>query len=257
MKKVLLAFITISFSATQLYAQCSPDLSMTSPGISPDSTTGLAHAVVAQSYSDTLQFRIPTDTTIVYLSTPLFFTINYIRVDSIIGLPPGFTWSSSECGACAAHTFNGGTNGCVLIYSTTNPSVTGTYPLKFKLTDNGTNAIIGTVSLPDSNMDYRIVVDPAAGIQVYNAATFDLFQNYPNPFNGQTEISFTVPTTAKTDFRVYDMLGRELIQRNIDAVQGVNHVTLSSKYFKPGIYFYKLNYKNKSLTRKMIVTSKP
>src|ERR1041385_3863055 len=98
MKKVLLAFIAISFSAAQLYAQCNPDLTMTNPGVAPDSATGLAHAVVGQAYSDTLQFRVPTDTTIVYLSTPLFFTINYIRVDSVLGLPPGFTWSSSECG---------------------------------------------------------------------------------------------------------------------------------------------------------------
>ena len=257
MKKTILTVIVLLLtSATRLHAQCNPDLSLTSPGIVPDSATGLDHATVGQAYSDTLQFRVPTDTTIVYMSTPLFFTINWIRVDTIIGLPPGFTWSTTECGSCALHSFNGGTNGCLRISGPALPA-TGTYPLKIMLTDNGTNIIIGTISLPDSNQDYSIVVDPNAGIQVLNQTTFDVLQNYPNPFSGQTEITFTVPTAGKADFRVYDMLGREIILRSIDAVSGTNKITLSSKNFRPGIYFYKLNYKNKSITRKMIVSSKP
>jgi hypothetical protein len=257
MKKALLAVIALlSFSAAEISAQCIPDLTMTSPGVVPDSATGLASAMVSQPYHDTLQFRTPTDTTVIYLGNPLFFTINYIRIDSVVGLPPGFSWSTSECGPCAPHTFNGGTNGCLLIYSISNPSATGTYPLKIKLTANGTNAIIGTISLPDSNMDYRIDILPL-GVATINANVFEVFQNSPNPFSAQTEISFTAPSSAKADFRVYDMLGRELIHRNIDAVSGMNKITLSSRYLKPGIYFYKLNFKNKSVTRKMIVTARP
>jgi hypothetical protein len=257
MKKTLLAIIVLSFfSVLQLRAQCNPDLTLTTPGIVPDSATGLAHAVVSQPYTDTLQFRVPPDTTFIYLGSPLTFTINWIRIDSVVGLPPGFTWTTTQCASCAAHTFNGNTNGCVLIQGTA-PATTGVYPLQFWLTANGTHIIIGTISLPDTNYDYRIVVDPQAGIQTYNTNVFDLLQNYPNPFNTQTEIAFTTPTAGKVDFRVYDLLGREMIVRSIDAVSGLNKITLSSKYFKQGIYFYKLNYKNKSLTRKMIVTAKP
>jgi Secretion system C-terminal sorting domain len=257
MKKALLAVIALFlFSAVRLSAQCNPDLTMTNPGIAPDSATGLAHAVVNQFYSDTLQFRVPPDTTVIYLGNPVTFTINWIRLDDVIGLPPGFTWSTTECASCSTHTFNGNTNGCVLIQGTA-PATTGTYPLQFALTANGTHIIIGTVTLPDTNTDYRIVVDPQAGIPTYNPNVFDLLQNYPNPFNGQTEIAFTTPTASKVDFRVYDLLGREIIVRNVEAVSGLNKITLSSRYFKPGIYFYKLNYKNKSLTRKMIVTAKP
>jgi hypothetical protein len=257
MKKALLAVIALSFLSTvELSAQCIPDLTMTSPGIAPDSATGLAHAVVNQPYSDTLQFRVPPDTTVIYLGNPVTFTINWIRLDDVIGLPPGFTWSTTECGPCALHTFNGNTNGCVLIQGTA-PATTGTYPLQFALTANGSHIIIGTVTLPDTNTDYSIVVDPQAGIQAYNVNVFDLLQNTPNPFNAETQIAFTTPTAGKVDFRVYDLLGREMITRNIDAVSGLNKITLSSRYFKPGIYFYKINYKNKSLTRKMIVTAKP
>lgn len=257
MKKALLAIIAVLFSAAlQVNAQCVPDLSMTNPGIVPDSATGLAHATVSLPYSDTLQFRVPTDTTVIYMSQPVTFTVNWIRVDSVLGLPPGFTWTTTECGSCALHSFNGGTNGCVLIQGTA-PATTGTYPLKFHLTANGTHIIIGTISLPDSNEDYSIVVDPQAGIPVITSNAFELSQNYPNPFNTHTEITFTAPSTSKADFRVYDLLGREIIHRTIDAVTGLNRITLSAKYFKPGIYFYKLNFKNKSLTRKMIVTAKP
>jgi hypothetical protein len=274
MKKALLAVSALLFSAAlQVNAQCQPDLSMTSPGINPDSTTGLAHAVVSQFYSDTLQFRVPPDTTVIYQSIPVTFTINWIRVDSVIGLPPGFTWSTTECVGCSLHTFNGNTNGCLMIQGTA-PATTGNYPLLFLLMANGTHPIIGTISLPDTNSDYRIVVDPQAGIPTITSNTFEVFQNYPNPFNTQTEIAFNTPTSGKADFRVYDMLGREIIHRSIDAVAGTNKImiqrsdvasgsnssnkiTVSSKSFNAGIYFYKLSFKNKSLTRKMIVTAKP
>jgi hypothetical protein len=251
MKKALLAVIALLFFSTlELSAQCNPDLTLTTPGIVPDSATGLADGMIGQAYSDTLQFRVPTDTTI----ASILITINWIRVDTILGLPPGFNWSSSECGACLPHHFNGGTNGCLLIYGPP-LAVTGTWPLKVMLTGNGTSPF-GTITLPDSNEDYSIQILPL-GIATVNSAKFDVLQNYPNPFNLQTEIAFTAPTAGRVDFRVYDLLGREMIVRNIEAVNGLNKITLSSRYFKPGIYFYKLNYKNKSLTRKMIVTAKP
>ena len=257
MKKVLLAVSAILFTAAiEVNAQCNPDLSLTTPGIVPDSATGLAHATVGQFYSDTLQFRVPTDTTFIYMSQQVTFNINWIRVDSVLGLPPGFTWSTTECGSCNLHSFNGGTNGCVLI-SGTAPLTTGTYPLKFKLTANGTHIIIGTISLPDSNEDYSIIVDPQAGIPSVTPNSFEVFQNSPNPFSTQTEIAFTAPSGGKADFRVFDLLGREIITRTIEAVPGMNKITLSGRSLKAGIYFYKLDFKNKSLTKKMIVAARP
>src|SRR5687767_4713605 len=215
MKKALLAVIALLFlSSLELRAQCIPDLTMTSPGIVPDSATGLADGMVGQAYSDTLQFRVPTDTTI----ASIFITVNWIRVDTILGLPPGFNWSSTECGACQPHHFNGGTNGCILIYGPP-LAVTGIWPLKVMLTGNGTSAF-GTITLPDSNEDYSIEILPL-GIATVNSSTFDVLQNYPNPFNTQTEITFTAPSGGKTDFSVYDMLGREIIARSIEAVPGV------------------------------------
>ena len=246
MKKALLAVIALSFFSTlELSAQCIPDASITVPGIYPDSATNLDTAMVSQFYSDTLQFKV-------YTTVPPL-VVDSIRVMSIAGLPSGFNASSTP----ASMLFLGGSNGCILIQGTT-PGPAATYPLTVNLRFYVHIPVPFTAFVIDTIADdYRIVVEPFSGIQTYNANTFDLLQNYPNPFNTQTEIAFTAPTVGKVDFRVYDLLGREMIVRSIEAVPGLNKITLSSRYFKPGIYFYKLNYKNKSLTRKMIVSAKP
>lgn len=242
-KTILLAAALFTFGALKVNAQCSPDLSIVTPGIFPDSATNLDTGTVSLFYSDTIQFKV--------YSTFAGFTVNWVRVVSINNLPPGFTTSSNPPGM----QFPGGSNGCVLIQGTA-PATPNVYWLIINLKFNVTGPL-GSFDVDTLTDDYRIVIDAQSGIPVYQPVVFDVLQNYPNPFYAQTEISFTAPSAAKADFRVYDMLGREIITRNIDAVPGTNKITLFSKYLKPGIYFYKLNYKNKSITRKMIVTAKP
>jgi len=83
---------------------------------------------------------------------------------------------------------------------------------------------------------------------------YGLKQNYPNPFNPSTIIEFSVPKKEYVTLRIYNLLGQEV-------------ATLASEEFKPGsytfswdavayaggIYFYKLEARNYSETRKMIL----
>lgn len=265
MKKQLLTLVTILFfSANQTFAQCTINTSFTVPGLYPDSATNLPHGVINVPYQTDIQAKIPPDTTIAVCG---FTVVNYFVVSSITGLPTGFMWQSNPIN----DTFPGGSNGCVQIWGTA-PASAGTYNLTVNLQASGTSAICGPLSLPFSITYYKIVIDSVTGIAPVPVSTFDVLQNVPNPFDASTEISFIVPASGKVDLKVIDLLGKEIISRKIDAVAGLNKESISrkidtgaglnknygsSRYIKPGIYFYSITYRSKTISRKMIVAARP
>lgn len=86
-----------------------------------------------------------------------------------------------------------------------------------------------------------------------------LNQNCPNPFNPKTQISFSLPENSRTKLNIYNLKG-QLVKTLIDTEYKKgnhtivwdgfdnNHVPVSS-----GIYYYKLNWKDKEITRKMVM----
>lgn len=60
---------------------------------------------------------------------------------------------------------------------------------------------------------------------------YELSQNFPNPFNPTTQIRFAIPQDSRTELKVYDILGREV-------------VTLLKDELKPGYYSVEWNGKN-------------
>ncbi|HPN37971.1 MAG TPA: T9SS type A sorting domain-containing protein, partial [Melioribacteraceae bacterium] len=81
---------------------------------------------------------------------------------------------------------------------------------------------------------------------------FSLEQNYPNPFNSSTNINFTINNEGLVTLKIYNCLGEE-----IDCL--INDILKPGKYSKQfytnnlcsGIYFYKLNYQDKIISKKM------
>ncbi len=84
---------------------------------------------------------------------------------------------------------------------------------------------------------------------------FVLEQNYPNPFNPSTTIKFALAETQNAELKIYDVLGNEVATLFNGIADGgkvyeavFNAVSLSS-----GIYFYRLETKNKVENRKMLL----
>ncbi|RKY53468.1 MAG: hypothetical protein DRP89_06165 [Candidatus Neomarinimicrobiota bacterium] len=84
--------------------------------------------------------------------------------------------------------------------------------------------------------------------------TIMLSQNYPNPFNPVTTISYSIPNPGYVTLKIYDVLGKE-IQTIISEFQktGFYSVYFDASEFSSGIYFYRLETKNFTQTRKMIL----
>lgn len=81
---------------------------------------------------------------------------------------------------------------------------------------------------------------------------FTLFQNYPNPFNPQTKIKFSMAKASAVSLTVFNSQGQlvqELLNRYIPA--GSFEVDFDAKNLSSGIYFYKIETNEFSLTKKM------
>ncbi len=97
-------------------------------------------------------------------------------------------------------------------------------------------------------------------LNVVSDLSFNLFQNFPNPFNNQTIIKFDIPEnliTNRVSLEVYDITGRKIKTIVNDKLEPGNY-----KYswdgkndagfdVSSGIYFYKLDIGNHSITKKM------
>lgn len=83
---------------------------------------------------------------------------------------------------------------------------------------------------------------------------FDLKPNYPNPFNPSTQIAFDLPESADVRLTVFDVLGRQvatLINQSMKA--GTHTVSFDAQRLASGVYIYRLEAGNFSMTRNMML----
>ncbi len=88
--------------------------------------------------------------------------------------------------------------------------------------------------------------------------SFSLSQNYPNPFNPSTTIKFAVTESGLVTLKIYDILGKEvatLVNQDLD--KGSYSVNFNSNTqglnLASGMYIYKLNSNNKTVSKKMLL----
>ena len=103
---------------------------------------------------------------------------------------------------------------------------------------------------------------------------FRLYQNYPNPFNPNTVISWQLVVDSRAILKVYDIIGNEvatLVDEELPIGEykvefDASNYSGSSGSFRrarnlpggrqgltSGVYFYQLNAKNYSKTKKMVL----
>jgi hypothetical protein len=83
---------------------------------------------------------------------------------------------------------------------------------------------------------------------------YELGQNYPNPFNPSTTIKFSIPESGMVTLRVFNMLGQEVATLlNGEKAAGVYEASFDASALSSGIYFYTLDSKNFSSTKKMVL----
>lgn len=83
---------------------------------------------------------------------------------------------------------------------------------------------------------------------------YSLEQNYPNPFNPGTQIDFSVPEDAFVTLVVYDVTGKEVATLQRGNLKAGNYtVGFNGRNAASGIYYYKLETDNFTMTKKMVL----
>lgn len=251
MNRLLLLICTVFvLSASNSYSQCTPNTAITTPGIFPDSATGLSPAVTGQLYTQVMQLRVPADTVTMIGPLPVTVPIISIELLSFAGLPAGLTYSCNPSNCV----YPGGTNGCVAITGT--PSVAGHYPIT-AITKTIANIFGSNVSQFDTIDYYYIDVTTASGLLSEDGLpTFTMSQNMPNPTEDFTNIVYTLPSKSDVEFFMFNMIGKEVYHKLLDGDQGENALKIDVRDFTPGIYMYTMTVGGETISKRMVISKK-
>ena len=109
---------------------------------------------------------------------------------------------------------------------------------------------------------FASIPGPNSSVKYHNRKkneSFLLNQNYPNPFNSATTIAYTLANASTVTIEIYDVLGKKIRTLFHDkqnsgqySVNWNGKNALGNKT-SSGVYFYKINTKNFSATRKMVL----
>ncbi len=85
-------------------------------------------------------------------------------------------------------------------------------------------------------------------------AEFTLQQNFPNPFNPATQIEYTVPKASHVTLKVYNVVGQEVATLfSGQQAPGTYRASFDGARLSSGVYFYRMQAGDVSLTRKMVL----
>ena len=83
---------------------------------------------------------------------------------------------------------------------------------------------------------------------------FTLEQNYPNPFNGYTILKYNIPNRANVKIEIFNAVGQKVtILTNSIQDKGSHSIAFNSINLTSGVYFYRMQFGEKSITRKMVL----
>jgi len=107
-----------------------------------------------------------------------------------------------------------------------------------------------TIGFYNTNFSYIPV-----GVKYYKNQlpnSFELSQNYPNPFNPSTKIQFSVPEQSHVTLNVFNILGQKVATLvNGIKTSGNYEVSFDAAKLSTGVYIYRLEAGNNTITKKM------
>ena len=121
-----------------------------------------------------------------------------------------------------------------------------------KVLDRVYNFIIANQPVPAKTLLDSLLGTTSVTVEKNPPATYSLGQNYPNPFNPTTNINFVLSVAGRVTLKAYDVLGNQVaVLVDEDKPAGNYTKTFSGSNLSSGIYFYRLQTANHTITRKM------
>ena len=129
-------------------------------------------------------------------------------------------------------------------------------PRAYFFIDKNTSAEKHAYRLKQIDRNGAFVYSHEVDVETTGPRVFVLKQNYPNPFNPTTTIEFTLPEDGRTTLRIFDVLGRE-VSTLVDGLakgETVQRVTFDASDYSSGIYFSRLEFGGRQLTKRLLLT---
>jgi hypothetical protein len=116
---------------------------------------------------------------------------------------------------------------------------------------------IGDLCPPDENFIYFTSVpkDEIVGIDARKEDTsFEVSQNFPNPFSETSVIKVTLTEPSEICLDILNLVGQNVSEsKKLTGKAGVNTMIIERKEIPAGVYFYKVETEQATITQKMII----
>lgn len=242
-------------------AQCTPDLTITDPGLTVDGDTCVEQGTAVNF---TVQFKNYDQV----ILGPITANVDSIRFDSINNLPCGLAWTTNK----PDNKFMKNEVGCIAIKGTTNDPV-GEYTADIIVTawiNNDPNPQQQPASVLGIFLKTRVYDGSSAcanatatqsascvftewtGISPLSEQVLSL-TNSPNPVSTYTNITFTAKEANQYNFQVFDVRGTMVHEQNVEVNAGMNNIRFDRNDLPAGVYVYSLTDGRSNVTRKMIL----
>ncbi len=256
MKKTLYFLFTLVVMNLQAQAQCTPDTTLTGPdilfppagsatyNINGEDIIVLPHATVGVNYDETLQFRVPKDTSFGGLNA----TVDYIKLVSVLNLPGSL---STSCNPSNCR-FDGGTFGCARMQGmpgTTADSILIPVAIELQFS-NGPNTIVTN----DTLRNIYLVIDGTIGLEKFGKAESFNARFYPNPASETGYLAYSTTNGGDTEIKITNVIGNTVFLRTYKAANGENKVKLDLSSLSPGIYLYSLKNGSENRSGRFIIS---
>lgn len=247
MKRLLLILCVLFTFKPVVHAQCTPDSKIDKAFMYPPA---LSEAMVGYYYYQTVTFRIPADTDIVYNSIPVHAVVDSAAVINIGGIPAGYSYACTP----AKCRWPGGSLGCAQILGITNMNDSarvGSYPIKmymqFWFKALGTSYVIVDSS---SSFTFKIVSYNGQ----FEIAKTQPLSVYPNPSNGNFKIEMKDIHTNNNLLEVYSLEGKKVFEKQFDKpAQFLTTEEVNLNSDNKGIYLVRMISGNQVYQQKIVV----
>lgn len=229
----ILSLIAISLAKAQ---NCNPDVTITQPGVYPEQPDT---AYINQEYNFVFQVLAIKDTTTMFNGQLVNANIDSVKIDNVLGLPAGFSYSCEPVNCSFTHE----SVGCIKLFGNPTSAQSGVYPIKIATT---AFASLGFFKIPvkDTADNYSLVIMGASAVVEKNVKTVNI---YPNPaVSGKFLVATKLPASS---IQLTDLQGK-IVQ--FDLVESNNLYSVDISALPKGVYLINLEIDYKTYTHKII-----
>ena len=267
--KLVYTFLFSLFTLGAVYAQapCEPDPAFADTlGVFPPPFDTISEnpmggidkvACVDKPYEFVFTIAIGDSLRIPNLGAFVIDSIELSPDTAITGLPAGLTY---ECGSpdCI---FYRGTNSCVIIKGIPDASnPLGEYPLTITGTFNsGFLSLSETVPGDLFPGTYNLILEAndseactTSSVRLVKRSTMEMSIS-PNPVFGFAKLKMNVPLSGIYEYRIFNMLGKEVFSTPMRLSAGQNQYDLDLSFLNNGLYLYSLSNDRTQITKRLMV----